>query len=290
MPEVAAKPLDPSEYLTAYRATHEPSGAASADLWVMHLVQFLGNRPLTAEELYRWRARLVEEGYKPSSINKAAQTVKVYLKYLRITGLLKMDADLIGIALATAHVPYRLPQMLEPGDIRKLAVACDPTTPVAKFFCLGILTAMRPGEVLRCRPENFNPSLGVVCYSTKTKRERVIPAKDSPALQTIIRAPWAPGKSLCEGFSIFVWNEFTKRALGRKVDRKVLRSTYATYAASSDKLTEFDYVSRMGHGTGIASQFYRVRREGVTGDTVEEWLGAKDELRSLSERICQCKS
>lgn len=302
--EAVTTSLDPTEYLDAYRNTHEPSGAASADLWVRHLVRFLDTRTLSAEELYRWRARLVEERYAPSSINKAIQTVRPYLKYLRIRGLHTLDTALIGDALTPARVASMLPVVLTREEVKAL---CDkhstytflmtgntpiehtgfPTRPVATFLALGLLTGMRPGEILRCRPEHHHPDRGLLVYATKTGRERVIPLGDNPELAMLLSGATAT-PTYCAGFSTFHWDTFCKAALGRTINRKLLRSTHSSYVASSGKIrTEFEYMSRLGHSVDVANAHYRSMITGVTGDDVASWLGAKAEIGALVKRICQ---
>ena len=277
-------PLDATPYLTAFAEVHSPSSASSARLWVPKFLTFLGNEPLTAGSLVAWCDSLKKE-YAPASQRKATATVKGYLRYLRLRGELTIDSELVSLALRSDDIPYRLPEVLEPEEIRKLCSAAA-KSPTGIFLALGLLSGLRPGECLRVVPEHFRPNLGIVCYATKTKRERVVPTKDSVALQKIVAHPWPAGKRLCDGFSIFAWEKFTKATLGREVNRKTLRSTHATYLASSDTITEYAYASRMGHSATVGSNFYRIRREGVKGSTVEEWCGAADELRGLADRLC----
>ena len=285
--------LDATPYLKSYRETHGPSSVAAADLWIPKLVTYLGDQPLSAEALYNWRQSLVTVGYKPSSINRAIATVRGFLKYLRIKGLHNIDSELLGDALAPARVSTMLPTVLTRDEIKNLCItagcasrmALEYNRPVATFLVLGLLTGMRPGEILRCRPEHHKPERGLLIYSTKLGKERCVPLADNPELAMLLSgAPAAP--TYCAGFSTFHWDALTKAALGRTINRKLLRSTHSSYLASSGKISEFAYCSRMGHTLEVANNYYRSMISGVTGDTVADWLGAKAEIVALVRRIC----
>ena len=280
--------LDATPYLKSYRETHGPSSVAAADLWIPKLVTYLGDQPLSAEALYNWRQSLVTAGYKPSSINRAIATVRGFLKYLRIKGLHNIDSELLGDALAPARVSTMLPTVLTRDEIKKLCEGMAPVQcwrPVATFLALGLLTGMRPGETLRCRPEHHKPERGLLIYSTKLGKERCVPLGDNPELAMLLSGATA-SPTYCAGFSTFHWDALTKAALGRTINRKLLRSTHSSYLASSGKISEFAYCSRMGHGLDTANVFYRSMIQGVTGETVAEWLGAKAEIGALVRRIC----
>ncbi len=90
----------------------------------------------------------------------------------------------------------------------------------------------------------------------------------------------------CAGFSTFHWDTLCKAALGRTINRKLLRSTHSSYVASSGRVSEFAYTSRLGHSLEVANSYYRSMISGVAGDTVADWLGAKVEIGALIRRIC----
>ena len=189
-----------------------------------------------------------------------------------------------------------LPVVLSREEIRKLceyagvfgnAPATLMNIPVATFLALGLLTGARPGEILRMKPEHHQPTRGLLVYATKTGRERVIPLGDNPELAMLLSGARAT-PTYCAGFGTFHWDTLCKAALGRTINRKLLRSTHSSYVASSGKIkTEFEYMSRLGHSVDVANAHYRSMITGVTGDTVCEWLGAPNEIRSLVKRICQ---
>ena len=158
--------------------------------------------------------------------------------------------------------------------------------PVATFLALGLLTGARPGEILRMKPEHHQPTRGLLVYATKTGRERVIPLGDNPELAMLLSGARAT-PTYCAGFSTFHWDTLCKAALGRTINRKLLRSTHSSYVASSGKVSEFAYTSRLGHSLDVANSYYRSMISGVAGDTVCEWLGSPNEIRYLVKRICQ---
>ena len=284
--------LNPAAFLKAYAATHgSPQSVNAVKLWVPMFCEYISKAGggLSAPNLAGFRTHLVTEGYKPSSVNRAIGAVRGYLKYLRLRGDLTIDSELVSLALPPAKQARMVPVVLTKEEIGKL---CDTDTPgpanwkaVKTFLALGLLTGMRPGEILRCKPSHHQPARGLLVYATKTGNQRCIPTSDNPELAMLLSGAGHGDEPYCVGFSTRHWDALCKAALGRTLNRKVLRSTHSSYLASSGKVSEFEYCSRLGHGLEVANEHYRSMIQGVTGDTVAQWLGAASELQALVRRI-----
>lgn len=282
--------LDPKPYIAAYAKTHgSPQSISAVRLWVPMFTDFINARPdgLTAPALQGFREYLGDEGYKPSSINRAIGAVRGYLKHLRIRGAMPIDSELVSLALPPAKLHTMMPVVLAREEIVKLVSDTNTPKPVATFLALGLLTGMRPGEILRCSPTHHQPARGLMVYATKTGRERCIPLSDNPELAMLLSGAGSGMTPYCAGFSTRGFDDLCRAALGRTINRKVLRSTHSSYVASSGKVSEFMYCARLGHTLEVANAHYRSPIQGVTGDTVAEWFGCADAIRSLVQRICQ---
>lgn len=291
--------LDPKPYIAAYAKTHgSPQSISAVRLWVPMFTDFINARPdgLTAPALQGFREYLGDEGYKPSSINRAIGAVRGYLKHLRIRGAMPIDSELVSLALPPAKLHTMMPVVLTRDEIQRLCEYAGlfgnaPTglmnVPVATFLALGLLTGMRPGEILRCSPTHHQPARGLMVYATKTGRERCIPLSDNTELAMLLSGAGSGMTPYCAGFSTRGFDDLCRAALGRTINRKVLRSTHSSYVASSGKVSEFMYCARLGHTLEVANAHYRSPIQGVTGDTVAEWFGCADAIRSLVQRICQ---
>ena len=275
-----------SDLAEAYLATiaNAPS-ASSARLWVADLVQFLGTSPITAEVLSSWRAALIKRRYAPASINKAISTVRAFLKYLRVRQILTVDSELVSIALEPLPVPHMVPPCLTVDEIKTLCLKAEGDRHTLTYLALGLLTGMRPSEIARCKPADHVPARGLLVFASKTGRQRVVPLHDNPLLAMLLSGAGHGDDPYTFGTTIYSWNKMVNAALGRTLDRKVMRSTHATYLASSGKVSEFDYCSRMGHTVEVANNYYRSMVQGVSGSTVSEWLGAQDELAALVRKV-----
>ena len=282
--------LDPSRYLKAYAQTHgSPQSVAAVRLWVPKFTDFINTQHpggLTPMALQGFREFLSTEGYKPSSINRAIGAVRRYLKHLRLRGDLTIDSEMISLALPPAKAARMVPVVLSRDDIRKLCETSNEQA-VATFLALGLLTGMRPGEILRCKPSDHQPSRGLLVYATKTGRERCIPLSDNPELAMLLSGAGYGDAPYCAGFSTRHWDDLCRAAIGRTINRKVLRSTHSSYLASSGKVAEFAYCSRLGHTLEVANEHYRSMIQGVEGDTVAAWLGCPDAIQALVQRICR---
>lgn len=281
--------LDPKPYIAAYAKTHgSPQSVSAVRLWVPMFTDFINARPdgLTAPALQGFREHLIEEDYKPSSINRAIGAVRGYLKHLRIRGAMPIDSELVSLALPPAKLQAMMPVVLTREEIVKMVSDTDTPKPILAFVALGLLTGMRPGEILRCSPEHHQPARGLMVYATKTGRERCIPLSDNPELAALLSGAGSGMEPYCVGFSTRGFDELCLATIGRKINRKVLRSTHSSYVASSGKVSEFMYCARLGHTLEVANAHYRSPIQGVTGDTVAEWYGCADKIRSLIQRIC----
>lgn len=279
--------LNPAAYIKGYAATHGSQQSVNAvKLWVPMFATFVNAAEggLSPANLATFRTHLVTEGYKPSSVNRAIGAVRGYLKYLRLRGDLTIDSELVSLALPPAKPARMMPVVLSREEIGKLCNAAQKDA-VGTFLVLGLLTGCRPGELLRMRPSHHQPSRGLLVYSTKLGRERCIPLHDNPDLAKLLSSAGHEDYSYCVGFSTRHWDALCKAALGRTLNRKVLRSTHSSYLASSGKVSEFEYCSRLGHGLDVANEHYRSMIQGVTGDTVASWLGAAPEIAALIGRI-----
>lgn len=280
--------LDPAKYLKAYASTHSSTQSVNAvKLWVPMFCAYIDGQAdgLSAGNLAGFREHLVSEGYAPSSINRAIGAVRGYLKHLRLRGDLLIDSELVSLALPPAKQARMVPVVLTREEIGKLCNAAT-NKGVATFLALGLLTGMRPGEILRCKPSDYHPSRGLLVYATKTGRERCIPLSDNPDLAMLLSSGGQGDDPYC-GFSFSTrhFEAMCKAAIGRVLNRKVLRSTHSSYLASSGKVSEFSYCSRLGHGLEVANEHYRSMIQGVTGDTVAQWLGCEPEIQALVRRI-----
>lgn len=305
--DTAAAPatLDPKPYIAAYAKTHgSPQSVSAVRLWVPMFTDYINARPdgLTAPALQGFREHLIDEDYKPSSINRAIGAVRGYLKHLRIRGAMPIDSELVSLALPPAKLQAMMPVVLTREEIvklvegacanelfgceRHLVMADDVWRPTVMFLALGLLTGMRPGEILRCSPEHHQPARGLMVYATKTGRERCIPLSDNPELAALLSGAGSGMEPYCVGFSTRGFDDLCRATLGRTINRKVLRSTHSSYVASSGKVSEFMYCARLGHTLEVANAHYRSPIQGVTGDTVAEWYGCADKIRSLVQRIC----
>lgn len=293
--------LNPSSYLTAYRKTHgSPQSVSAVNLWVPMFTEFVNKSGgLTPQVLQGFREMLIAEGYKPSSINRAIGAVRGYLKHLRIRGELTIDSEMISLAMPPAKAARFVPVVLSRDEIKKLCTTAEswaagdfgtPSLPASRavptFLALGLLTGMRPGEILRCQPSHHQPARGLLVYATKTDRQRCIPLSDNPELAQLLSGAGRGDAPYCTGFSTRAFDVMCRAALGRTINRKVLRSTHSSYVASSGKVQEFMYCARLGHTLEVANEHYRTPVQGVEGDTVAEWFGCADAIRSLVRRIC----
>ena len=274
------------EYLKHFAEEgHGYPAIKSAELWLGSLVTFAQDAELTPALLADWKSSL--RGYAPSSVNRAITVIRSFIRWGRVRGYHALDRDLVSDALRYVEVSTRVPVALTTEEIRTLCIAARAEIRVATFLALGLLTGMRPGEILRCAPAHHQPDRGLLCYATKTGRERVIPLADNPELAMLLSGAGHGPAPYCAGFSTFHWDTLCRAALGRTIPRKILRSTHSCYLASSKHCTEFEYQSRMGHSAEVANAHYRSMIQGVKGETVAQWLGAEAEIQLLVRRVCQ---
>ncbi len=284
---------DPGPYIRAFAdAPGRPKTSANAvKFWLRRFEAFMERYDaITPEALHDFHLSLRRAAYAPASVNKALGVVNTYLRHLRAfrPDLAIPDAETRSVLMPRLDVPTSVPAALSPAEITALAThgITGASVPIRRFLLLGLLTGARPGEVLAMTPEHYHgPSRGLYVYSKKTRHQRVIPVHDSVALRTFLgrENPGVGGSTpYCSGFTDYAWEIFTQKCLGKPLHRKVLRSTFASYAASSMRMTEFEYCSRTGHTTKVANTYYRSMIYGISGDTVEEWYGAAVALRELA--------
>ncbi len=158
---------------------------------------------------------------------------------------------------------------------------------------LGLLTGARPGEVLSLKWDDVDfQSNEIRVWGSKTKRERVVPIHDSPALCELLTAlklrsagsihvcgDWEDGKAT--DIHHRQWSRLMKLGEIKSASQKVLRSTCVAHVASASTDSEYLLEARFGHGAEVSKKHYRRPLHGLAarGETVEEWLGVKEEIR-----------
>ena len=178
------------------------------------------------------------------------------------------------------------------------ASATSTYEPMAPLLLILILTGMRRGEALHLRWQDVDFEAQRLFirddekqgHRVKTRRERCIPLTDSPALLqllTVLSLRRGRNNYVIAGstlhqpknFKYQAWERMTRRAKCLGTSPKDMRSTFSTYAAAAIRGPQPLYLAaRMGHALEVAHRHYvaiGIRRD---GDTVEEWLGIKNEV------------
>jgi site-specific recombinase XerD len=125
------------------------------------------------------QAALAEgEGRKPSSVKKFCYTVRVFLRFCWVAGL--VERDLSGaLAVARSRQPSRLPVGVSAGDVERLLAGCDTATAVGlrDAAILGALArlGLRAGEAAGLTLDDIDWRGGEVVVAGKGGKVESLP-------------------------------------------------------------------------------------------------------------------
>lgn len=317
-------------YLEYFEAEHGKDAATRTKRdWLRRWREHLAKQhvrtggDLNPNHLMNFRLSLANgEGLAPSSRNRTLGTIRAYLKWAIDADYVRINSDHLRKHLKPFKVPRTQPKVLNRAELKRLLKAlvkhdserhfasrenksayssgkeAPPTgakvyQPLAPFALLALLTGARPGEVLSLKWSDVDFESGEVhVWGSKTKRERVVPLHDSPALRellTALKLRSAGAVHLCGDWDKSApiqihdrqWRRLAKLAALEGVPMKALRSTCVAHVASASPDSEYLLEARFGHGANVSKKHYRKPLHGLSkrGDTVEEWLGIQKELQ-----------
>lgn len=262
----------------------------------------------------------------PATLNRRLGAVKSFLSWARRNDYVRLTSDDVSDRLQLYKLERRLPRALKAGELKQLITAVvkndtakchasrknkhayyskepDPdarqkfSSAMAPVVFIAMLTGMRPGEVLALKWSDVDFESNEIRVMFKTKIERVIPLRDSPALVSLLSA-----LELKAGDSIHVcgdneskgprkirrtvWSRLRTTAGLHSFKPKDLRSTFASALAHARKgPTAYELALRMGHTLEIAQRHYVSHAKPREGTSVEEWLEIKSEIEEAMQAL-----
>lgn len=279
-------------YLDKFQAERGITARKRARRFLVPFVDFLRFRELDAAALDDFAAHLRQQGLAASSANRHIGTVKAFLDWLRRRKLTSLTRDDIA-DFKQFKLERPLPEVLTPDEIQALLNTAAQAQGGASqrlriWLILGLTLGCRPSELCALSPANVNLlSREVRVWGTKTGIERRVPFHESPsAIRLLTRLCEVKPGPFIKTMHHKTWHGLCERAGVKPYARKVLRSTAAAYIASGSKGTEYITAARFGHSTGVAIRHYREPLYGVTGDTIEEWMGATEAFQACTDAAC----
>lgn len=233
-------------------------------------------RPVSLESLHEFHDYLAKKRkWKPRYKNLIMAQVKALLNWMRKRGHHDLTSTQISDALESFPYDREPPVVLTVPQIRAIAQACkDSDDPTGRMILAVMLTGTRYNEILSLKPTDITEQgVTVTGENSKNRNGRTIPAHilGDRVMALMQGAAFSWRRS--------VWNAIQEQS-GVKVPIKALRSTWGTYAVSRGILNPWQAAKVCGHTLAVAEQnYYGAPIFGLTGDTVDEWLGISDMLR-----------
>jgi integrase/recombinase XerD len=143
----------------------------------MHQLGLRDIKDLSTEMLCCYLAQMLEAGYSPRSVARSLSTLRMFLKYLVIEGII--DKDIVG-NLSSPKTARRLPSVLSIPEIQRLLKASENTSnpnPQRDQAILELFYACgaRVSEIAQLRLSDINMQIGYVRLMGKGSKERVVP-------------------------------------------------------------------------------------------------------------------
>lgn len=240
--------------------------------------------------LIAFRAEVLAEELSADRKNSVLSATRALINWALDRGYTAVSERAVRKQLATIKRDSRLPRTLTPAEIEHL-FAVATRLDEQHVITLGLLTGARPGEVARIQGAHVNAERGwVEIWGQKTRMERAAPWHDSPALKELIERLQAR-----EGKGYLCGATPTGKPRGipqRKREMLVAAANIEGYSMNALRRTCISAVTFGGqYGEGVITARFGnsedVRRihylspdydAAARGDTVEEWLGAKDAI------------
>lgn len=149
--------------------------------------QGLDWRDVNGKESRAFRNYLVEQGYKPSSVNLKVHALKAFYDFAVEQGYLKGN-PIISRTL-TVKVEKDLPKFLKPHELKALLKALHDLNPEYQLaFRLMLYAGLRVSEVANLAPEDVLVLNGrvVVQVRGKGRKERLAPVVDKETAQDLL--------------------------------------------------------------------------------------------------------
>lgn len=162
------------DYLEWKRSTTKnPATAKYYEMWVKRFLTFLGNRPITLENVGKFRAFLLERGYSVKSIQYGTQLVRDYISYQNTVHALNFPLGLLRIPTerSNSHPAITLDEF---ESMKSLLPKNEPQS-LQRRLMITLLweTGMRVGELLRLRISDLKER-GAIIHNEKNHRSRRI--------------------------------------------------------------------------------------------------------------------
>jgi len=240
-----------------------------------HFATLSGGR-LDPRSVREFPGRLREEaGYAPTSVARAAASVRMFLKFLQREG--RIDRDLASL-LRVRRVRASLPHALAGAEIERMVDGAALSTRDRAILELLYASGARVSELVRLRLADVNLDLGYVRCFGKGAKERVVPI--GRAAVDAVRAYVADGR--IDGGPLFtgpaggplaretVWRIVKRRARRALIRANVyphaFRHSFATHLVEGG--ADLRHVQEMlGHADISTTQVYthvdRARLRGI---------------------------
>lgn len=169
-------------YLESYKMDHQPDGYTTQVIRCQHLKPFFGRmllQNISAQDIERYKQKRLDDGVKPSTINK---------ELCAISGLFKWAEEMQILD----NPPCRIKKF--PGKLTKAPIPKVPTrdeidrilaeVPAKKrgLFELMFYLGLRRSEAFKLKAENINVERRIMIVKGKGGKERVVPIIDDGML------------------------------------------------------------------------------------------------------------
>lgn len=289
--------IDLAEYTRTYQlemSVNDRAAQAQAG-FVKHFEDFRDGRPYSIHVLRDWRKSLMSS-MKASSRNRYQNAIKTFFRYLRSIDATDVTEAELREVLRRFPIPSVIPKILNRGELSRIMPAVIEHSRrkrrrhIGIGVALALLTGCRPGEVIKMTGEDVDLQEGYIrVYAGKTRRERRVPV-DSPILERMLKRLLRmrdleqrlfADECAFSQFPYFAWREVCDIAKVKRCPPKILRATHIAHVASSHKFSTYELVGRFGHSEGVSHEYYYQPIKGVTGSSIDFWLGCRDELAAM---------